>query len=207
MMMKRGRALALALAVLLCVMVPVEGFWLRGSAAMTARETAVLETLGTLPGPVHAYAVACAALFSFGGCVAIVALLAVVEYVRTRSWRRLLVELVAAAGPILYVTGVKWLVVRPRPATSVGSAYLPSDPSFPSGHTAAAVIVAVMLVLMTRGTRWRLVAVVAGVALVLAVAFSRLVLGVHFPTDVTTSMIVCPVLSYALWQLLPSVDD
>ena len=195
------------LAALLCVLVPIEGFWLRGSAMMTARETAILESLGALPGPVHAYAAACAALFSFGGCVALVALLAAVEYARTRSWRRVLVELIAAAGPILYVTGVKWLVARPRPAASVGSAYLPSDPSFPSGHTAAAVIVAVMLVLMARGTRWRLAAVVAGVALVAAVAFSRLVLGVHFPTDVMTSALVCPVLSYALWQLLPAVDD
>ena len=48
------------------------------------------------------------------------------------------------------MTGVKWLVERPRPITSVGSDLLPGDPSFPSGHTAAAVIVSVMMILTVR---------------------------------------------------------
>lgn len=33
------------------------------------------------------------------------------------------------------------------------------------------------------------------------VACSRLLLGLHFPTDVVTSAIVCPLISYMLWRL------
>ena len=115
------------------------------------------------------------------------------------------------------MTGVKWLVERPRPITSVGSDLLPGDPSFPSGHTAAAVIVSVMMILTVRnfarkrfpdgeddgranGRRVFLRrAVIGAVALVAAVACSRLLLGLHYPTDVIISATICPLISYAVW--------
>ncbi len=118
-----------------------------------------------------------------------------------------------SATPIVYVTGVKWLVERPRPITSVGSGLLPGDPSFPSGHTAAAVIVSVMLILTVRNlarkrfpdteaSERRVLlrrAVIGAVALVGAVACSRLLLGLHYPTDVMISATICPLISYAVW--------
>lgn len=202
---KRRRLIAsVAVAAILCLLVPFIGTWLRGSGLMAARETALLERLSTLPDTVKTYAAVCAGLFSFQGSVGIMAVLSAVEYRRVRSWRTLVRELVTAAGPMLYVTAAKWLVDRPRPSTALLSPYLPNDPSFPSGHTAAAVIVGVMMVLMSRGTRLRRVVPVLAVLLVAAVGASRLVLGVHFPTDVLTSMVVCPSISYAIWQVLTS---
>lgn len=36
-------------------------------------------------------------------------------------------------------------------------------------------------------------------ALVAAVACSRLLLGLHYPTDVIISATICPLISYAVW--------
>ena len=202
---KRRRLIAsVAVAVLLCVLAPFMGAWLRDSGLMAARETALLERLSSLPQSAKDFAAVCAGLFSVQGSVGIMAVLSAVEYRRVRSWRTLVRELVTAAGPMVYVTAAKWIVDRPRPSTGLLSPYLPDDPSFPSGHTAAAVIVGVMLVLMSRGTRLRRVMPMLAVALVAAVGASRLMLGVHFPTDVLTSMVVCPSISYAIWQVLTS---
>ena len=112
-------------------------------------------------------------------------------------------DIVVSATPILYVTGIKWVVERPRPVTSIGSGLLPGDPSFPSGHTAAAVIVSVMMILTVRNwarkrfsdAEWDRMRVfhrrsaIGAVALVFVVACSRLLLGLHFPTDVITSAV------------------
>lgn len=42
-------------------------------------------------------------------------------------------------------------------------------------------------------------AIIGAVALVMAVACSRLLLGLHYPTDVIISATICPLISYAAW--------
>jgi len=42
-------------------------------------------------------------------------------------------------------------------------------------------------------------AIIGAVALVAAVACSRLLLGLHYPTDVIISATICPLISYAVW--------
>ena len=42
-------------------------------------------------------------------------------------------------------------------------------------------------------------AVIGAVALVVAVACSRLLLGLRYPTDVIISVTICPLISYAVW--------
>jgi len=152
-------------------------------------------------------------LFSTVGCIALVSMLAMIDLRIIGSARVVCRDVVVSATPIVYVTGVKWLVERPRPITSVGSGLLPGDPSFPSGHTAAAVIVSVMLILTVRNlarkrfpdteaSERRVLlrrAVIGAVALVGAVACSRLLLGLHYPTDVMISATICPLISYAVW--------
>ena len=210
----RNRTAAVVTAtVILCCIVPMIGIALRNSAISTARETSVLQTLAAWPACLQDCSTVLAYLFSTVGCIALVSMLAMIDLRIIGSARVVCRDVVVSATPIVYVTGVKWLVERPRPITSVGSGLLPGDPSFPSGHTAAAVIVSVMLILTVRNlarkrfpdteaSERRVLlrrAVIGAVALVGAVACSRLLLGLHYPTDVMISATICPLISYAVW--------
>lgn len=210
----RNRTAAVVTAtVILCCIVPMIGIALRNSAIATARETSVLQTLAAWPACLQDCSTVLAYLFSTVGCIALVSMLAMIDLRIIGSARVVCRDVVVSATPIVYVTGVKWLVERPRPITSVGSGLLPGDPSFPSGHTAAAAIVSVMLILTVRNlarkrfpdteaSERRVLlrrAVIGAVALVGAVACSRLLLGLHYPTDVMISATICPLISYAVW--------
>lgn len=94
---------------------------------------------------------------------------------------------VAAAGGAALAAALKWLIARPRPEilehlVEVG------DTSFPSGHSfnAAATYFAIALVLgaLARTGRARAALIAIAAILSLAVAWSRVWLGVHYPTDV-----------------------
>lgn len=221
MHMKNGsiaRTAAVVIATtILCGIVPMIGVALRDSAIATMRETNILQALAALPEGLRDCSTILAYLFSTVGCIAIVAALAAVDLRITGSRRVVIRDVAVSVAPILYVTGVKWLVERPRPITSVGNGLLPGDPSFPSGHTAAAVIVSVMMILTVRNfarkcfpdgeddgraNRRRVFlrrTIIGAVALVVAVACSRLLLGLHYPTDVIISATICPLISYAVW--------
>lgn len=101
--------------------------------------------------------------------------------------RALVRSLAALALAWLAVTALRWAWPLPRPAQiGLGFQWLAHTgrAGFPSMHTACMFALAASLGLSRPGTPgWRLL-VAAGWALALLMAWSRLCLGVHFPSDV-----------------------
>ena len=129
-----------------------------------------------------------------------------------RGQRRLALAWVAAgAGNGLLNPALKGLFARVRPVHEHGYAVADGF-SFPSGHTSGAVVVygmAAVLVLRLAPVRWHLPAVLALVALAFAIGCSRVLLQVHWASDVlagfasgTVWLTVC-VLASRSWRPRP----
>ena len=116
--------------------------------------------------------------------LAIAAVLALV-FLRLRREAALLA--LTVAGGWLVNTLLKGLIGRPRPEIVPHLTAAGGD-SFPSGHSfnSAVVFIAVALAFATLSARQsvRLTIIGSAVAISLAVAWSRVWLGVHFPSDV-----------------------
>jgi membrane-associated phospholipid phosphatase len=118
--------------------------------------------------------------------VDVIVVVAGIALLIARLWRDAVLVVVARLGELASTTAVKDLLARPRPTlpnpVDHGAGY-----SFPSGHAAgaAAVYGALVVLVLPRVTRWaQALLLTAGALLICAVATSRVLLGVHYPSDV-----------------------
>lgn len=117
--------------------------------------------------------------------VQLTVLFAVVELRRTKKMTVVALLAVVVGGQFAVSNLIKLLVGRPRPALAQLTGF--SGSSFPSGHamTAAACYSAFVLVLGVRRSRRVRIALASGAgAIIGAVASTRVLLGVHWFTDV-----------------------
>ena len=104
-----------------------------------------------------------------------------------------LLVLACAVGTLVCMELLKSLYERPRP-TSVTQIDPPGGLSFPSGHsmiaTALYLTLAVLIARALPERRLRIFVIATGAGIAVLVGFTRLYLGVHYPTDVLGGWIV-----------------
>jgi undecaprenyl-diphosphatase len=111
-----------------------------------------------------------------------------------RRWKRPsddIALVVIAAGSAVVPIVTKLIVARPRP-TIEHLSHLTSL-SFPSEHTTqAAAVYLTIAIMLSKGLnpRWRQLVIALAVLIALAVAWSRVYLAVHYPTDVMAGLLL-----------------
>lgn len=127
-----------------------------------------------------------------------------------RQWQWAVTVACTVAGGMLLNVILKLIFHRARPSVS-DLAATPQTYSFPSGHVMAATlfygVTAAYVAARLSAWRWRVLAVLVALALVGLVAFSRMVLGVHYLRDVLAAaaagiawVAVCDVAVNTLWN-------
>lgn len=128
-------------------------------------------------------------------------LLAAVVMLITKRYRKYGIFMIVglALGLLIGNIFLKPLIARPRPCWIDTSVKLlitnPTDYSFPSGHTLSSVIGAAILTKANRKFG------LAAIPLAVLIAFSRLYLYVHYPTDVLAAAILGVVIALAIFAL------
>lgn len=79
---------------------------------------------------------------------------------------------------------------RTRPHFWESGYPLPQDFSFPSGHAMTSMLFVAALVVLTWKTRWSGIVLVLGAAYVLTIGWTRVYLGVHYPSDIVAGWLL-----------------
>ena len=160
---------------------------LSGGAAVNFDWTILHWIQNTLVCPAMDFLMPKITLLGNGGAVWI---LSAVGLLATKKYRKYGAFLLAglAIGVLIGNLTLKPLVARPRPCWLDESVQLlianPADYSFPSGHTLSSVIGATGLTKANRKFS------LAAIPLAALIAFSRLYLSVHFPTDILAAAVL-----------------
>lgn len=98
-----------------------------------------------------------------------------------KKWKLGLLLSVTVLGERLLVDLLKGALGRPRP---LGGEYLVESMAFPSGHAANSMTVYLAIALLALPRRHRRAGAVAAIALSLVIGVTRIILGVHWTSDV-----------------------
>ncbi|EIK81288.1 hypothetical protein CGSMWGv55152_00425 [Gardnerella vaginalis 55152] len=185
-----------SIVLLLAILIPCIGKGLLVMSEERSLETGIVAFFHNYsPSFIMSISKILAIIFSTKCCIVILLVLSIISYFIKRNWRITLTQLVISLLPMVYIFAIKFIVHRPRPFIGV-KVKLPPDPSFPSGHTAAAVAICAMILMILYVSNKSLLklGLIISIVVVVIVALSRLVVAAHFPTDVITSAIMYPIL-------------
>lgn len=108
---------------------------------------------------------------------------------RYRRWRSLVYLLIALLGSPLINRTAKFLFHRVRPHVWEPASSLTSF-AFPSGHAMSSMTLVAALVILTWGSRWFWPTFAVGSTYVVAIGWTRLYLGAHYPSDVLAGWMI-----------------
>ncbi|UKA59554.1 phosphatase PAP2 family protein [Arthrobacter sp. FW306-2-2C-D06B] len=169
------------------------GFSVRSVAGLTTNEFGVDQELSRHHvGALTTVAMALNFLFAPVAGVCMVLVIGLFVFLVRKSLVRAVMFVLFACSGWVASEVFKLIVARHRPNPAL--LFDPLAPetgsnSFPSGHTAFAVALAFALYFLVRGTRWGVITAWAGAVLAVVVAWSRIYIGVHYPSDVVASFL------------------
>ena len=182
--------LALALAIGGGVLIGLLAYFVRTRSGLTGIDARVAAWAFRHASPMSTHVLDVVTQFgSISTVIALCVVLAVAETIRERTVWVVVFLLAVVGGEELLTTTVKDLVDRLRPTFNPAAATL--GPSFPSGHSAtAAAFYATAALLLGRWRGRPVRAVLAGLAagIAVAVAASRVLLDVHWLSDVIAGL-------------------
>lgn len=106
-----------------------------------------------------------------------------------KQWRLLAYFLTTGVGSVMINLTLKTLIHRVRPHLWESSApefYY----AFPSGHAMTSMTLVVILLILLKNHPWRWLFLLLGSLYILVIAWTRLYLGVHFPSDIIAGWMV-----------------
>lgn len=109
---------------------------------------------------------------------------------RQRQWRSLAYLLITLLGSTAINLAAKGTMQRIRPHLWESLYPAASGFAFPSGHAMASMSLVAALVILTWGSRWQRWVLTVGGVFVVAIAWTRIYLGVHYPSDILAGWLV-----------------
>ena len=157
--------------------------------ATLAFDTHILETINTTASPAwDAFYVGVTQLGSVFGIIALT-LIGLAVLITKRKYKDATILAASIAGAAAINLVLKALIARARPdlweRLITETSY-----SFPSGHAMLSSMLAFAVIAIAWRTRYRVIATIAALLFMVLVSFSRLYLGVHYPTDIVAGWLV-----------------
>jgi len=127
----------------------------------------------------------------FGGVFGIIALTAILLglLLRRKMYKNALIVGATVAGAAILNVILKLIFERTRPDLWE-QLIVETSFSFPSGHSMITAALGLSLIFICWNTRFRWLALALGSSFIIVIGFSRLYLGVHYPTDILAGWVV-----------------
>ena len=126
-------------------------------------------------------------------------------------YRRRMYQLLIVWGCMVGAAGfafiIKVLIERPRPQLWSEQLVHETGFSFISGHATMSMTLVLALIAVLWKTKWRWWMIIGGAAYALFVSFSRLYLGVHYPTDILGGWLVAVAWTLVVVLVVQMIQD
>ena len=186
------------------VFIIAAGAMLAGKGALAFIDHPLLALAATMRSDVLTQTMRAITVLGSGGVMAGLSIIVAVWFLYRSMTMHATALATSVGGAAFVAAAMKWTLARPRPSGL--QALAEHTFSFPSGHAALSLaffgILVYFLIRHTQRRSLRILAVIAGVAMVGAIGVSRIYLGAHWPSDVIGSYVLVGAwLFIVLWQM------